>query len=244
MTQPALDLLVLTDLHYIGVADDVCTIPERRCHLGPALIRAAFQDLCKAGVQPDALLLLGDLVNDGLAAGADCDLAEILQAVEETGLPLLAVPGNHDGETAGFVELLGCPAGLHPLGGYGFLIFHDRVAPDHVTTRPAEALALPGQVSRRHPDLPLIALQHNPLYPPIDHEYPFVLSNADQVLQGYSDAGVILSLSGHYHPGQPAGQLGGTVYGTLPAGCEAPYPYAHVRLRGREAEVCWHALDE
>jgi hypothetical protein len=38
--------------------------------------------------------------------------------------------------------------------------------------------------------------------------------------------------------------LGGTLYTTLPAACEAPFCYAHVRLRGREVEVNLHALDE
>jgi hypothetical protein len=237
MSAPSLDLLVLTDLHYIHLADDVCTIPERRNDLGPAFLRAAFQDLTQAGVSPDTLILLGDLVNDGLAQGADRDLADLAQAARDTGLPVLALPGNHDGDAASFVRAFDCPPGLHPLNGYGFLVFHDQVAPDHVTSRPQEGLALPAQISRQQPDLPLVALQHNPLYPTIDHEYPFIPVNAGQILAGYQEAGVILSLSGHYHPGQPAQAHRGTLYTTLPAACEAPHPYAHVHIEGRDIEV-------
>jgi len=241
---PSLDLLVLTDLHYIHAADDVGTIAERHCDLGPALIRAAFQDVQKAGVRPDVLLLLGDLVNNGLATGADDDLAEIAQAARATGLPVLALPGNHDGDAATFVALLGCPAGLHEVGGVGFMIFHDHVAADDVTTRPEEGLALPAEIARQCPGLPLIALQHNPLHPRIEHEYPFMPTNTDQILQTYREANVLLSLSGHYHPGQRAHALDGTLYATLTAACEAPFPYAHVRLRGREVEVNLYPLDE
>ena len=244
MNSPSLDLLVLTDLHYIHAADDICTIEERRCDLGPALIRQAYQDLRQDGIQPEVVILLGDLVNNGLAAGADRDLADILQAVQDTGLPLLAVPGNHDGDFSQFVARVGCAPGLHQIGGAGFLIFHDAVAPDHVTTRPQEVLALPDQVARQHPDLPLVALQHNPLHPHIEHDYPFMPTNTLDILASYRRANVLLSLSGHYHTGQPAHSHDGTVYTTLPATCEAPFRYAHIRLRGRTVEVYPHALDE
>jgi len=195
-------------------------------------------------VRPDVLLLLGDLVNNGLATNADDDLAEIARAARGTGLPILALPGNHDGDVAPFVALLSCPPGLHEIGGFGFLIFHDHVAAADVTTRPEEGLALPVDIARQRPDLPLIALQHNPLHPDIKHEYPFMPTNTDDILQTYHEANVLLSLSGHYHPGQPAHSHDGTLYATLPAACEAPFSYAHVRLRGREVEVNLHALDE
>jgi hypothetical protein len=125
----------------------------------------------------------------------------------------------------------------------GLIVFHDDVAPDDVTTRPAECLTLPGQIACQRPDLPLVALQHNPLHPHIAHEYPYMPTNAPQILESYRRANVLLSLSGHYHPGQPAHPLDGTVYATLPAACEAPFSYAHVRLRGRAVEVNLHALN-
>jgi hypothetical protein len=243
MTTLSLDMLVLSDLHYIGVADRVCPIPERNCHLGPALVRAAFQELRREGIEPDLLILLGDLVDDGLAAGADADLAAVAEAARETELPILAPPGNHDGDWAQFVRLFGCGSGLHEIGGYGFLVFHDHVAPDHVTTRSPEGLSLPTQAVRERPGLPLVALQHNPLHPHIESDYPFMPTNTQEILRGYHEACVILSLSGHYHKGQPAHPVGNTIYYTLPAACEAPFRYAHIRLRGREAYVRERALE-
>jgi len=244
VTHTTLDLLVLADLHYIHAADDVCEIEQRRSDLGPTLIREAFQNLRKTGARLDALILLGDLVNDGLAPGADQDLAEIVQAARDTGLPVLAVPGNHDGNVAPFAAAFDCPSGLHELGGCGFFFFHDHVAPDHVTTRPEEAFVQFDEAARQRPDLPLIALQHNPLHPPIEHEYPFRPSNVDRILKSYREANLLLSLSGHYHPGQPAHLHNGTTYTTLPAACEAPFSYAHVHIEDRAVTVHLHALDK
>ena len=243
MKDPSLDLLVLTDLHYIHTAEDTCAIEKRRCELGPALIRAAFQESQKTGFQSDALILLGDLVNNGLAPGAAQDLAEIAQAARETGLPLLALPGNHDGDVATFVATFDSPAGLYEIGGVGLILLYDRVAAGDVTTRPEETLALPGQIARQRPELPLIALQHNPLHPYIEAEYPYMPTNVDRILESYCEASVLLSLSGHYHSGQPAHQVGPTTYCTLPATCEAPFPYAQVRIHGRTVEIEQRALD-
>jgi hypothetical protein len=155
------------------------------------------------------------------------------EAARQRGVPVLAVPGNHDGDYARFAGIFGCGPGLHRVGEYGFLAFHDQVGEGHVTTRPAEWLALPAP----SPDLLLVALQHNPLWVEGEHDYPFVLDNADAVLEGYREAGAILSLSGHYHPGQALCRVGGVPCYTLPAACEAPFRFAHLRLVGEEAEV-------
>ncbi len=244
MTTRSLDILVLSDLHYVHAADHTCPIPERKCHLGPALVRMAFQQLRQDDVEPDLLILLGDLVDDGLAEGAEVDLSAIAEAALETGLPVLAVPGNHDGDIGRFARLFRCTPGLHEVGGYGFLVFHDDVALDHVTTRPPEGLTLPVEIAREHPDLPLVALQHNPLHPHIEADYPYMLTDAGEILRGYNEAGVILSLSGHYHSGQPAHPVGGVTCCTLPAACEAPFSFAHVRLQGRQVKVQQSTLPE
>jgi hypothetical protein len=88
----------------------------------------------------------------------------------------------------------------------------------------------------------LVALQHNPVYPPIDHEYPFLLSNADAVVESYREAGVILSLSGHYHPGQAPSQHAGVTFYTAPALCEAPFRFAHLRIEGQMVTIEEFAL--
>jgi hypothetical protein len=122
-------------------------------------------------------------------------------------------------------------------------LFHDQVAENAVTTRPPHGLALPAQVAREHPGMPLVALQHNPLHPDIEADYPYMLTNRQEILRAYDEVGVVLSLSGHYHHGQPAHPVGKTTVYTLPAVCEAPFRFAHIRLDRREVQVWEHALD-
>jgi predicted MPP superfamily phosphohydrolase len=243
-----LDALVISDLHYVDQADHVCPIEARRSDLGPALVHAALRNLDSAGVHVDLSIILGDVVDNGLARGAGEDLAIVAAAARQAlseRVPVLAVPGNHDGDCERFAEIYACRPGLHAVGGYGFLVFHDLVGEGHVTTRPPEGLDLPAEAAAQRPDLPLIALQHNPLYLKGEHDYPFVLANAATVLDGYREAGVVLSLSGHYHPGRALRDLGGGISSYIvPAACEAPFRFAHLRLAGRAASVCEMALDQ
>jgi hypothetical protein len=126
-----------------------------------------------------------------------------------------------------------------------------------VTTRPPALLDLPARTAAQHAsDLarrrPLVALQHNPLYVPVQHnplyvpgqhDYPYALANASAALDGYREAGVVLSLSGHYHPGQPLYEVRGVPCYTVPAACERPFRFAHVRIEGREVQVIELALE-
>jgi histidinol phosphatase-like PHP family hydrolase len=241
MSEPELRLLVVTDLHYVKAAENGCTLPERRCALGRVLLRKTLLRLKHDGVKPDVLILLGDLVDNGAAAGAREDMAELAEEARQAGIPVLALPGNHD-RGAGFAEHFDCAPGLHEIGGYGFLIFNDNFGPDDVTTRREEDLALPGRVAAERPDLPLVALQHNPLHPAIANAYPYLPVNTEAILRSYEEAGVVLSLSGHYHAGQPASRLGTVTYGAAPALCEDPFRFWEVTLRGREVAVRAHAL--
>ena len=242
MSEPSLDLLVITDLHYARAAGEPPEAPGRRTFLGPLLLRKALLRLKHQGVAPGAIVLLGDLVDDGMANDAEEHWAAIAAEAHEAKMPVLAVPGNHDVDPARCARVFGCEPGLHEIGGYGFMVFHDRVAAGDVTTRPDEVLALPRKAALAKPGLPLVALQHNPLHPPIEAEYPYMLTNATEIMSAYKEAGVLLSLSGHYHPGQPGHAVDGTTYYTAPAACEAPFRFAWISLRGRHVAIREEAL--
>ena len=242
MAHPSLDVLVIADLHYVDKADHVCPIEWRKSDLGPLLVKGAFQRLCDDGVDVGLAIVLGDVVDNGLADGAGEDLEAVAKTARGLGVPVLAIPGNHDGDYRRFATVFGCDPGLHEVGGYGFLVFHDRVGGGDVTTRPTALLDLPVRVAAQQ-TLPLVALQHNPLYVPGQHDYPYVLTNAGAVLDGYREAGIVLSLSGHYHPGQPVREVRGVPCYTVPAACEKPFRFAHVRLEGRGAQVIEMALE-
>ena len=239
----SLDILVVSDLHYINKAEHVSRHAVRKGGWGRVLLRKCLHRMRHLGIRPGLVVVLGDLVDNGLAPGADQDLAELADTLKSMGLPALVVHGNHDGDPAIFEALFGA-AGLHEIGGYGFLVFNDTVAEGDFTTRQAADLALVDTLAATRPGLPLVVLQHNPMHPRIEDggTYPYMLTNAPEVLDGYARAGVMLSLSGHYHTGQPPSRLGRLTAYTVPVLCEAPFAFAHVRLSGGEVEIHEHHL--
>jgi histidinol phosphatase-like PHP family hydrolase len=239
---PPLDVLVLADPHFVGTAASAGAAAGRDTCLGRILLRKALARLRHLGVEPGLIVLAGDLVEDGTRPGAADDLLALAGEIRRTGIPLLAVPGNHDGDPAPVARVFDCPAGVHVVGDYAFLLFHERRVAGEVFERPAEQLAWPAAAAAAHPDRPLVALQHHPFAPGIVSDYPYYLANREEVMRGYAAAGVWLSLSGHFHAGQPEHVEGGVTYRTAPALCEAPYRFLHVRLEGRAATVTAHAL--
>lgn len=241
MTTP-LDILLVSDLHFRNQTRLPTPHPTRRGEWGALFLRKSLHRLNHLGIQPGLIILLGDLLDDGLAAGAEDDLAELARILQSLKIPVLAVPGNHDGDRDRFSRLFN-PPGLHEIGGYGFLVFQDDVGAGDVTSRAPEQIAWTRQVAESRPDLPLIALQHNPLHPRIDYpDYPFMMTNTEEILAGYASAHILLSVSGHYHPGQPPATLDELKTYTLPALCEAPFAFAHLRLEGREVTLREHHL--
>ncbi len=227
-----LDVLLVSDLHDAAPAAPASIE-------GAVLLRKAFRRLRAVGVEVNLLIILGDVT----AKGAENRLRAVAEEASRADTPVLAIPGNHDGDIQRFAEMFDCQPGLHEINGYGFLLFHDTVGHDDVTTRPADPLALPARMASERPDLNLIALQHNPIHPPIQHEYPYRLANADQVMTTYQEAGVTLSLSGHYHPGQPVHRVNGVTYYTLPALGDSPFRLAHLRLDdGQEPQINEYTL--
>jgi len=239
MSDTPFDILVLTDLHYTAAARHACAETRRQTHLARVLARKAMRRLQQDGIAPALIVLLGDLVDNGEAPDAAQDLVELAGEFKRTGLPVLTVPGNHDGGPALVSRIFQCQPGLHEIGGYGFIINHDQRLDGERFFRPADGLALPAQFAAADPNRPLIALQHHALHPAIvSPSYPYyMLENGDDVLESYRAAGVLLSLSGHYHAGQPMHLHHGTYYQTVPALSEAPFRFTHVRLQGRSVEA-------
>lgn len=95
-------LVLATDLHYISPA--ICDNGEA-FHIavenGDGKTMFYIQELMEAFVdematlQPDAVLLTGDLTFSGAKASHE-DLAKLLEKLSEAGVQALAIPGNHD----------------------------------------------------------------------------------------------------------------------------------------------------
>jgi len=231
-----LDLVILGDLHYIGRAQHTCPLPERNASLGPELVRRAVRQAMIES-EPDAIVLMGDLVDNGDAEGADEDLRALRAALPEDGIPILVIPGNHDGDPQRLFSIFNDTPGVHAINGCPVVTFADAYDADDRCTRAQDALGILAEASRRCPDRQIVVLQHSPIHPPIESSYPYTLANAGDVMRAYAASGVILSVSAHYHSGQALSHAGGVGYVTAPALCQRPFRFLRVRVRGREASV-------
>ena len=243
MTEREMRLVVLADPHCAATAEEAAGAPTaRNCRLGMELVQRALEDAQLRGGF-DAVLLLGDLLNDGTLPTAADLLARLASEVSKLAgqAPVLIAPGNHDGPANAVLEAFGAADGGRTIGGCRFYVFTDPYAPGDVCTRPESSR----QVFREWAGQgggPIIVLQHNPMHPPVESAYPYMLTNRPEVMEDYRRAGVLLSISGHYHPGQPFSRAGGVLYYTCPALCEGDYPYAVIRLSGGQARVEQRAL--
>ncbi len=237
-------LLVIADSHYASCGDDVVSGPSRRCDLGCEIVRRAIVDADRRGGF-DAIALMGDMIDNGNSLRAADDLRAVRDEVRSASpnTPLLIVPGNHDGDPQRLLELFEHRCGLHKIGAYRFITFADSYVNDQICTRSqADRRLLMDEAENDGP--PIIVLQHNPMNPVIVRdEYPYMLTNRTEVMADYAEAGVVLSISGHYHTGQALNVADGVRYFTAPAVCEAPFRYAMITLRERDMDVELRPLD-
>jgi len=234
--EPSIDLLLLADTHYVSKAQHECPIASRKAEWGLELVRRAVRWMQRRG-PVDAVVLMGDLVDNGEAPGAEDDLADLRDEVRSLGVPIIVVPGNHDGDAGRLLDLLGDQPGLHDLSGYQLITFVDAYGPNDEAARRPEDLHLLTEAAQRRPYSPIVAFQHNPLYPPIESTYPYNLTNANEVARAYEQAGVVASVSAHYHPGILSEVVNGIPYVTCPALCEAPFVFLRLELSGRSVHI-------
>lgn len=99
MPEPTLELLQLTDPHYLADPNGLLKGVHTRSSFRHVLESALAQ-----GPRPDAILLTGDVTQDGSRAG----YLAIREDLSRAGLPVWSLPGNHD-DPAVMAEILGEP---------------------------------------------------------------------------------------------------------------------------------------
>ncbi len=231
-------LLILSDVHYAATPADAVGPARRRCLLGRELLRRALIDARRRGGF-DAIAILGDLLNRGDASDrTQQSLAELADDLSAIGgdVPLLLVTGNHDGPAEQVYKVLGERPGPQTIGRIRFFVFADVYDESDRCTRLEEERRRFGEFAAAG-EGPIVVLQHNPVCPAIDDGYPYMHTNREQVLRDYAAAGVLLSLSGHYHKGTGPTQVDGVTYFTAPALCEAPFCYSVAEIQGRQVEI-------
>lgn len=150
-------LLQFTDLHWFA---DPAT-EYRGCDTRRSFGRVL--DAARPHLPADALLMTGDLVDDGSPAGYAA-LAELLAPI---GAPALCIPGNHDAPTA-LAALSGRAhmrvGGQHRFGGWLICLLNSFIADDaRGRVSPAQLETLSKTLAREPHRHALIALHHQPL---------------------------------------------------------------------------------
>jgi len=228
---------VLADIHYASQATPVGT---RRCDLADLLLLRAVHRLNRY-LRPDAVILLGDLINDGTGRSAELELRRLQTIIGLLQAPVIVLPGNHDPQPETFYGTMPRSPETVDCSGVRFVSFLDAERPGYNAERSTEDLArLRAQAD--HPAGPLVCLQHVPLFPPGSHDCPYNYTNAAEVISACRAAGTSLVVSGHYHRGIPLMEQDGVRYLAAPALCEAPFRFLMVDLDGDAIQVEEHAL--
>lgn len=103
-----LTIVHVTDMHYLSPAltdygESFMSLIEdgdgKVTHYTPQLMAAFVEEMLT--MQPDAVILSGDLTFNG-AARSHTDLVALLTPLKEAGIQVLALPGNHDTNTYGY----------------------------------------------------------------------------------------------------------------------------------------------
>ena len=233
-------LLVLTDFHYAGLGQR-SPISSRRGDLTLDLI----ERVRNREENPDAVLCLGDVIDNGRGETAEHDWEDIRQALLGFGVPLVAIPGNHDRIPSRFADVFGEPKAITVTDASGFtariIPFADSYDERDVCTRDFERMER--EFAAVRPDEAVIICQHNTILPEIQSEYPYTPVRYREIADLYAQNKVRLSLSGHFHRGIEAFSDKGVLYACIPALCEAPFGYAVVEPDREKPLVEWKTLE-
>jgi 3',5'-cyclic-AMP phosphodiesterase len=190
-----------------------------------ACLEAAVADLLSLTVQPDAVLITGDLVDDGLPA----EYVRLRELLAPLSFPVFLMSGNHDAPgplRAAFPDHRYLGAGDGPVHyviedfAVRLIALDSRVAGESVGRLGAEQIAWLDARLAEQPGRPaIVALHHQP--------FPTGRHHADRV--GLEDAGALAAVirrhpqvervvSGHVHHAMQT-RWAGTLASTVPAAC-------------------------
>lgn len=264
-------LMLTTDLHYLtprlleakGFLDGTAvegTIMTR--YLDP-VIDALVDDVIAQ--KPDAFLCLGDLAFDGETPSHE-DLVAKFARIQDAGVPVLAIPGNHDihprcadgsrTTAATFAELYDTfgragassrdAASLSyewPLRDDLRLLMVDCNAVENPGALPDETLAwVEERLAQAQTDgARVVACTHQVLWPSVYNG--IAVENASELLELYARHGVAANLSGHVHvQGVVKSSPSVTDVTTMALGI-SPVQYAQVEVDGGTLSYTTRRLD-
>ena len=222
---------VITDLHYSRQP----VSESRKGEWANVLLLRAVHRL-RRHIKPDAVILLGDLLNDPLDPDADDLLADLRRTLDLLPCPYLALRGNHDPPADRFYRIMPRPADFADLAGVRFVAFDDPEEPGY------NAVRLPHDLqrmtdARRSWAGTIVTLQHVAVLPPGSTDCPYTYTNIGDVLDRTRRAGIALSIGGHYHAGRPPVRDGQQTYLCSPGLAESPFPITLVCVNRDGVEI-------
>jgi len=167
---------------------------------------AGLAYLADLGVQPDAIVLTGDLADAGAASCYE-DLAGIVRsATAAADAEVIFVPGNHDRRADFRRILLGQEPSSEPVNQVHWvrglrIVSLDSVVPDREFGYLSdETLSfLRDAVRRPAPDGTVVALHHPPIASPIAPMAAIMLQNPEELAEAIAGSDVRLIVCGHNH---------------------------------------------
>lgn len=223
-----ISFLVISDIHFAtGNRTDRHTVAaiKRRLNSFKKVLRSHTGDN-----MPHAIVLTGDIIDDGMSETAEAGLAAIYKITEASGIPSIFLPGNREADSRKFFNAVNDSPGMHLIKDFIFYTFADTFRPDRVWTRTKEQLSRLAIDAEKHPQKRLIVFQHAPVYPEIKTAYPYNPTNSAEIHDSYKKARVLLSVSGHCHTHIPLHVKDNVNYITAPAFCVEPFRYLHIKI--------------
>ena len=203
-----------TDLHLRDQVPGTSPIERRKCRLMKSRLRecaAAFK-----AAEVDLVVCAGDVVDTRHHENVPLDLAAIRGILDDVGVPVIAVAGNHDPYPGVFYEVFDEPDYVQTMQGYCLITCVDAlVKGEEFSRRTDDDMArFKNALAGPEPDNGLtIIFQHYLVYPDRSEGYPHNYANNAQIMAEMEASGrKILCISGHYHPGFDAAQHRGVTY--------------------------------
>jgi len=229
-------LVLITDTHIADTAID----DDRRCDLAENFLTRAIYRLNR-WIKPDAVLFLGDLVEDDGQESLPARLERVAGLLSNIECPYLVIPGNHDVPAERFYRIFPQPGDYLDVKGVRLASFVDPEAADYNARRREGDLDRMLALRQGHQG-PIIACQHVALFPPGSVDSPFNLVNADDVIAVMRQVGISLSVGGHYHDGFGLIKDGGISFLGVPGLMKAPFQFVELDIDGDSIDVTRHCL--
>ena len=198
----------MTEYRLIQISDTHLTVEQDLFHgVDPGdNLRAGLGMLSEAGIEPDVVVLTGDLANTGDPACYEDLRAAIAGFVGNSATTVVYLPGNHDLRPAFRRHLLGQEASDGPInqvhwrGGLRIVSLDTVVPGDEAGALATETLAfLRGVLSTAAPDGTVLALHHPPIPSPVAPMARIMLRHPEQLGKAIVGSDVRMVLCGHNH---------------------------------------------